>query len=271
VSRVVRSGSALALALVAALAWSEELPPELVERIDAYQAACMEIDAKAEAKLATEREALAKGLNRIAEREKRAGRAEVADEVVARLGQLSPSALLGAAGERGWKQFLTACRVTSQGLKQVTARLTAAACSIEIGTYAFKPQIGLNVVVFQGGKAVLERTYSQESDCRTGIEFDLTRQPDGAFVVMAVNGGFKTGKEHATLDAMIRRCGGKHVFTGLIPGYGYILIGRLGSEPGTAVELVATGGELLTYPAAKGGAPDGPAKDSEGPVVKKKP
>jgi hypothetical protein len=249
VSRVV---PAAALALLAALAWSQELPPELVEKIDAYQAACQDIEAKAEAKLSAEREALAKGLSRIADRERRAGHVEAADEIEARLGQLSPSSLTGAAGERGLKQFLASCRVTSQGAPQVGSRLVPGACSIEIGKYAAKPLLGLNVVVFQGGKALLERTYSQESDCRTGIEFDLTHQPDGAYVVMAVHGGFKVGKEHATLDAMIRRCGGKHEFKGLIPGQGYILIGRLGSEPGTAVEVVAAANELVTWPVATG-------------------
>ncbi|HYE07024.1 MAG TPA: hypothetical protein VEL07_16015 [Planctomycetota bacterium] len=235
------------------LAAEEPLPDEIVVQIDAYDAAVAAFDAQTRDKLEKERSALATALQRIAEKERKAGRADVADAVDAALADRAPA---GPAGNLAWDDFVAACRVTSQGLVKKGAGEAPGECSIQVGSWSATIGKGLTVVALVRGNPVLESSYVAESDLNSRLAVDLDRVPAGAYVIMALKGSAAgTNAVHAKFDEAIRRCGGKHAFTKGTIRTGYILIGRLGAEPGSAIELVAADREAVSHPSGAAGKP----------------
>jgi hypothetical protein len=86
----------LLLALtMTALGAAEGLPEDISARLDGYETACKQLDAKAAEKLDKERQTLAKTLKRIVDRERKAGHGDVADAVQQKLDALGVDAKPG--------------------------------------------------------------------------------------------------------------------------------------------------------------------------------
>ncbi len=224
-----------------------DLPDTAAEAIAERERKVLEIQTKASNESMKRQGALAKSLQRVHERETKAGHIEAAALVKQYLDThvdkgLAAKLAAGTPGENpAWPDFLSSLRVISDA-KGATAAITIGDWSLK------KPAKGMNVVAMVDGKRVIEGTFS------TAIQYQaladqLEKLPPGAYVVAAIMQGTMTGATFPpTVQKMLRTCGAKRGLEGEPAGTSYVLIGAKGMPSSQAIEKVQV--DRIAYPFA---------------------